>query len=199
MTAAQTATPAPVAADGRELGRALLTIARSAIAAQLDLPGTDEPDAPQLAQPAATFVTLHARGELRGCIGSLEPVRPLRVDVRENAIAAAFRDPRFPPLAAQEFDATSIEVSLLSRPERLFVAGEEDLVRRLRPGVDGLILEHDGRRVTYLPQVWNAIPDPRKFVISLKRKAGWAHDFWGTRMSVFRYGATKWTEHEFLN
>ena len=199
MMDARTATSAPVAAGDRELGRALLAIARSAIAAQLDLPRTDEPDAPELAQPAATFVTLHARGELRGCIGSLEAVRPLRLDVRENAIAAAFRDPRFPPLAAPEFDATSIEVSLLSMPERLFVTGEEDLVRRLRPGVDGLILEYDGRRVTYLPQVWHAIRDPREFVVALKRKAGWSHAFWDARMSVFLYGATKWTERESLN
>jgi len=199
MMDARPATPAPVEADDRELGRAVLLIARSAIAAQLDLPRTDEPDAPKLAQPAATFVTLYAHGELRGCIGSLESVRPLRVDVRENAIAAAFRDPRFPPLAAREFDATSIEVSLLSKPERLVVAGEEDLVRRLRPGVDGLILEHDGRRVTYLPQVWDAIPDPREFVVALKRKAGWTNGFWSPRMNVFRYGATKWMEREFLN
>jgi AmmeMemoRadiSam system protein A len=199
MMDARTATSAPVAAGDRELGRALLAIARSAIAAQLDLPRTDEPDAPELAQPAATFVTLHARGELRGCIGSLEAVRPLRLDVRENAIAAAFRDPRFPPLATREFDATSIEVSLLSKPERLFVTGEEDLVRRLRPGVDGLILEYDGRRVTYLPQVWHAIRDPREFVVALKRKAGWSHAFWDARMSVFLYGATKWTERESLN
>ena len=188
---------APLAAKERALGWALLTIARSAIAGKLDLPRADEPHAPSLAQPAATFVTLHAHGELRGCIGSLEAVRPLRVDVRENAIAAAFRDPRFPPLVAQEFDVTSIEVSLLSQPERFLVADEDDLVRRLRPGVDGLILEHDGRRVTFLPQVWDAIPDPRDFLVALKRKAGWPHGFWGPRMNVFHYGATKWTEREF--
>jgi len=196
MTEAGSATAAPCKAEDRDLGRALLTIARSAIAAHLDLPRADEPDAPDLAQPAATFVTLHAHSELRGCIGSLEAVRPLRIDVRENAIAAAFRDPRFPPLVAGEFSATSIEVSLLSRPEPLFVNGEEDLVRRLRPGVDGLILEHDGRRVTYLPQVWDAIQDPREFVVALKRKAGWSQGFWGAQMSVFRYEATKWTERE---
>ena len=192
-------TPAPAAREDRELGRAVITIARSAIAERLELPRAGEPDGAFLAQPAATFVTLHAHGELRGCIGSLEPVRPLRIDVRENAIAAAFRDPRFPPLAAREFDATSVEVSLLSPPERILVADEEDLVRRLRPGIDGLILEHDGRRATYLPQVWDAIPEPRDFLVALKRKAGWADDFWSPRMNVFRYGATKWTEREFLN
>jgi AmmeMemoRadiSam system protein A len=190
------ATAAPLPADDRDLGHALLTIARSAIAARLELPRAEEPDAPALQQPAATFVTLRAHGELRGCIGSLEPSRALRVDVRENAIAAAFRDPRFPPLAAGEFPATSIEVSLLSKAEQLFVTDERDLVRRLRPGVDGLILEHDGRRTTYLPQVWDAIPDPYDFIVALKRKAGWPEGFWGPRMSVFRYAATKWTERE---
>jgi AmmeMemoRadiSam system protein A len=143
-------------------------------------------------------VTLHTHGELRGCIGSLEPVRPLGVDVRENALAAAFRDPRFPPLAAREFDATSVEVSLLSPAERLYVTDEEDLAGRLRPGVDGLILEHEGRRATYLPQVWEAIPDPRDFVAALKRKAGWSQGFWSPRVNVFLYATTKWTEQEFL-
>lgn len=184
--------------DDRDLGRALLAIARSAIAARLDFPGGDEPRDPALAQPAATFVTLRCGGELRGCIGSLEPVRALGVDVRENALAAAFGDPRFPPLAAQEFDATSVEVSLLSAAERLDVRSAEDLAHRLRPGSDGLILEHDGRRVTYLPQVWDAIPDPRDFVAALTDKAGWSKGFWSPRMNVFRYGVTKWTEPEFL-
>ena len=88
-------------------------------------------------------------------------------------------------------------MSLLSPAERLAVSDEEDLVTRLRPGVDGLILEHDGRRATFLPQVWEAIPDPRDFVAALKGKAGWPRGFWGARMNVFRYVATKWTEREF--
>jgi AmmeMemoRadiSam system protein A len=192
-------TCAPISTNDPDLGRALLTIARSAIAARLDLPRAGEPRDPALAQLAATFVTLHCGGELRGCIGSLEPVRPLGVDVRENAVAAAFRDPRFPPLAVREFEATSVEVSLLSAAERLYVADEQDLANRLRPGVDGLILEHDGRRATYLPQVWEAIPDPLDFVAALKRKAGWSQGFWNPRVNVFRYGATKWTEREFPN
>jgi len=184
--------------NDHDLGRALLTIARSAIAERLDLPRGEEPRDPALARPAATFVTLHCGGELRGCIGSLEPMRSLDVDVRENALAAAFRDPRFPPLSAREFDATSVEVSLLSPAERLYVASEEDLVQRLRPGADGLILEHDGRRVTYLPQVWDTIAEPRDFIAALKRKAGWSEGFWSPRVNVSRYGATKWTEREFL-
>jgi len=188
-----------IASESRDLGRMLLTIARSAIAARLALPSDGEPIDPALARPGATFVTLHNDGELRGCIGSLEPVRPLGVDVRENALAAAFRDPRFPPLSAREFDATSIDVSLLSPAERLLVTDEEDLVRRLRPGVDGLLLEHDGRRATYLPQVWDAIPDAHDFVAALKGKAGWPQGFWSARINVFRYVTTKWTEREFLS
>ncbi len=160
-----------------ELGRALLTIARSAIAARLELPRAGEPRAPALLEPAATFVTLRRDGELRGCIGTLEPVRPLGVDVRENAVAAAFRDPRFPPLAVAEFEATSIEVSLLSAAERVVFDDEEDLLARLRPGIDGVILEFAGRRATFLPQVWEALADPREFVAALKRKAGWPAGF----------------------
>jgi AmmeMemoRadiSam system protein A len=188
-----------VPSDDRDLGHVLLTIARAAIAARLDLPRIEEPRDPALLQPAATFVTLQCRGELRGCIGSLEPIRPLGIDVRENALAAAFRDPRFPPLAVHEFEATTVQVSLLSPAERLHVTNEEELVRRLRPGVDGLILEYDGRRATYLPQVWEAIPDPHDFVAALKRKAGWSHGFWNAGVNVFRYAATKWTEREFVS
>ena len=183
--------------DRASLGRALLLIARSAIAERLELGSSVEPSGPALTQPGATFVTLHSHGELRGCIGSLEPVRPLGVDVRENALAAAFRDPRFPPLTAREFGATSVDVALLSPAERFVVADEEDLIRRVRPGIDGLILEHDGRRATFLPQVWESIPDPRDFVTALKEKAGWPQGFWGARMNVYRYVTTKWTERDF--
>jgi AmmeMemoRadiSam system protein A len=182
----------------RALGRELLTIARSAIASRLGHPHADESRYPALMQPAATFVTLKQRGELRGCIGSLEPRRPLCVDVRENAIAAAFRDPRFPPLPPAEFDATSIEVSLLSPAERLDAADEDDLLARLRPGVDGVVLEYHQHRATFLPQVWDAIPDRRGFLVALKDKAGLADDFWSPRVNVSRYRVTKWTESEYL-
>jgi hypothetical protein len=181
----------------RDLGRALLTIARSAIGAELGFRPIAEASHAALAQPAATFVTLKHSGELRGCIGSLKPLRPLRVDVRENAIAAAFRDPRFPPLAVVEFEATSVEVSLLSADERLDVLDEEDLVAHLRPGVDGVILEYGRLRATFLPQVWEALADPRAFLAALKRKAGLPEDFWSPRVNVSRYRVTKWMESEF--
>jgi hypothetical protein len=181
-----------------DLGRTLLTIARSAIAAELGFGPIAEASHAALTQPAATFVTLKHWGELRGCIGSLKPSRPLGVDVRENAIAAAFRDPRFPPLAVVEFEATSVEVSLLSTDERLDVRDEEDLLARLRPGVDGLILEYGRHRATFLPQVWESLAKPRDFLAALKGKAGLPEDFWSPHMNVSRYGVTKWAESDFL-
>jgi AmmeMemoRadiSam system protein A len=182
---------------GRDLGRALLTIARSAIAEELGFPPAATPSHAALAQPAATFVTLKRAGELRGCIGTLKARRPLHADVRANALAAAFRDPRFPPLAAAEFAATSVEVSLLSADEPVVVSGEEDLVARLRPGIDGVILEYGQHRATFLPQVWDALPEPRRFLAALKQKAGLPQDFWSTQMNISRYGVTKWEEIEF--
>jgi len=181
-----------------DLGRALLSIARSAIGAELGLRPVAQASHATLTQPAATFVTLKLAGELRGCIGSLKPLRPLGVDVRENAIAAAFRDPRFPPLAVVEFEATSVEVSLLSADERLDVRDEEDLLARMRPGVDGLVLEYGHHRSTFLPQVWESLPEPRDFLAALKRKAGLPGDFWSPQVNVSRYGVTKWAESEFV-
>ena len=181
-----------------DLGRALLSIARSAIGAELGLRPVAQASHATLTQPAATFVTLKLAGELRGCIGSLKPLRPLGVDVRENAIAAAFRDPRFPPLAVVEFEATSVEVSLLSADERLDVRDEEDLLARMRPGVDGLVLEYGRHRATFLPQVWESLPEPRGFLAALKRKAGLPGDFWSPQVNISRYGVTKWAESEFV-
>ncbi|HQR12800.1 MAG TPA: AmmeMemoRadiSam system protein A [Casimicrobiaceae bacterium] len=181
----------------RDLGHALLTIARSAIAQEIGLPTLDAAGHPALGQPGATFVTLKRRGQLRGCIGSLRPTRPLGVDVRANALAAAFGDPRFPPLAAREFEQVTVEVSLLAADERIEVVDEHDLLARLRPGVDGLILEFGRQRATFLPQVWDSLPDPREFLAALKQKAGIPTDFWSAQINVFRYGVTKWTEGEF--
>lgn len=180
--------------SGPDLGSALLTIARSAIAEELGLPGLRWASHPALRQPGATFVTLKEAGELRGCIGSLVPERALGVDVRENAIGAAFRDPRFPPLAVSEFEAVAIEVSLLSASERIVVVDEDDLRARLRPGVDGVILEYGRRCATFLPQVWDALPSPRAFLAALKRKAGLPADFWSPQLNVSRYGVTRYAE-----
>jgi AmmeMemoRadiSam system protein A len=179
-----------------DLGRLLLTIARSAIGGELGFQAAADTSHAALGQPAATFVTLKLADELRGCIGTLKPLRPLGVDVRENAIAAAFRDPRFPPVAVVEFEAISVEVSLLSADERLEVRDEEDLLARLRPDIDGLVLEYGHHRSTFLPQVWESLPDPRDFLTALKRKAGLPADFWSPQVNVSRYGVTKWKEGE---
>ncbi len=182
---------------GRDLGHALLTTARSAIAEAFGLPKLGEASHAALEQPGATFVTLKRLGLLRGCIGSIRPVRPLGMDVRQNAIGAAFGDPRFLPLTVTEFESVAVEVSLLSADERIDSVDEEDLLARLRPGVDGLILEYGRRRATFLPQVWDSLPDPREFLAALKQKAGLPEDFWSAQMNVSRYNVTKWSDSEF--
>lgn len=142
---------------------------------------------PVLQAEGATFVTLEIAGELRGCIGTLEAWRPLAVDVSHNAYAAAFRDPRFPPLAPAEEDRIDIHISLLSRPQPLTVRDEADLLRQLRPGIDGLILSEGNRRGTFLPSVWEQLPDPRDFLAHLKRKAGLPPAHWSATIRVERY------------
>ncbi len=136
----------------------------------------------------ASFVTLEIEGRLRGCIGSLEAHRPLVVDVAENAFAAAFRDPRFAPLDGAEFDALRVKLSVLGAPEPLAVTDEAELLERLRPGEDGLILEAAGRRATFLPAVWESLPEPAEFLAQLRRKAGLPADFWSPAVRVWRYG-----------
>ena len=180
------------------LGRALLTTARWAIGAELGRAVGGLPEHDSLRAQGATFVTLFRLGELRGCIGTLKAHRPLGVDVQANALAAAFHDPRFPALEAPEFDDLSVEVSLLSPAERLRSVDEAEVLACLRPGVDGVILEYAGRRATFLPQVWASLPEPRDFIVELKRKAGMRDDFWSAAVNVFRYDVTKWTERELL-
>ena len=181
-----------------DLGRVLLAIARSAIGAEFGIRASPVADHIALTTPAATFVTLKQAGELRGCIGSLEWRRPLGIDVRENALAAAFRDPRFPPLDDREFTSTSIEISLLSPDERVDAEDEERVLASLRPGVDGVIVQHGSQRATFLPQVWETIAEPREFLAALKRKAGLSEEFWSPQLNVSRYAVTKWAEPDFL-
>jgi len=178
------------------LGTALLIRARNAIAGEFgQLPHT-EPDHPALAQPGATFVTLTQQGNLRGCIGSLEAWRPLDEDVRANAQAAACRDPRFAPLSAAELAQTRVEVSLLTPAIPMPVADEADALRQMRPGIDGLIFECHGRRGTFLPQVWESLPNPHDFFAHLKQKAGFTADFWSPDVRLHRYEVQKWKEAE---
>jgi AmmeMemoRadiSam system protein A len=169
----------------------LLALARRSIQSGLD-PGSrldirieDYPES--LHEKRACFVTLNKRGALRGCIGHLEAVQPLVMDVVENAHAAAFRDPRFPPLQSAEMDALDIHISVLTPASPLPFTSEKDLVDRLRPGIDGLILQSGSRRGTFLPSVWESLPEPREFLRHLKLKAGMTADSWSDDTRVYRY------------
>jgi MEMO1 family protein len=188
---------------GPEHGRALLALARASIGSALGAnPAPAVPDVLWLKIARATFVTLKKGGDLRGCIGSLEARRPLGEDVIANARAAAFQDPRFPPLSRQGFDAQGsesigIEVSLLSAPRRILFQDHADLIRQLRPGADGIILEYESLRATFLPQVWEGLPDPEQFLAHLKLKAEIPANVPTTRCTVLRYGALKWSETQY--
>ncbi len=144
---------------------------------------------PALAEPRATFVTLKRDGQLRGCIGTLRAYQPLLVDVAERAYAAAFRDPRFPPVTRAEWSRPGFElsVSVLSPAEPMRARDEADALRQLRPGVDGIILSEGPRRGTFLPSVWEQLPEPREFLAQLKRKAGLPRGYWSERVELSRY------------
>lgn len=178
------------------LGRSLLAAARAAIAGRLNLPAPPVPPHPALAQPGASFVTLHdAQGQLRGCIGRLEAIRALGTDVQSNAIAAAFGDSRFPPVRAAEWPTLRLEVSVLTPMQPLpSVASQAEAAAALQPGRDGVLLEWQGHRGTFLPQVWEQLPEPRLFLRQLLAKAGLPPDFWSPEVQLSRYQVQAWTE-----
>ncbi len=151
---------------------------------------------PPLGDPGASFVTLKIDGMLRGCIGSLEPVRPLVEDVARNAWSAAFEDPRFPPLSPAEYPSLRISVSVLSPREPLPFTDERDLLSRLRPGEDGLVIEQEGRRATFLPAVWEELPEPERFLAHLKMKAGISGPLDGSRGRAWRYSTESFGEED---
>ncbi len=183
-----------------EQRRTLLAVARASIRHGLDTGRPLNVDVqafdPALRRNRASFVTLNERGELRGCIGSLEAYRPLVADVAENAYNAAFRDPRFPPVTPDEFDALRIHVSVLSEPEPMDFTDEADLLAQIRPGVDGLILEDRGCRGTFLPSVWEQLPDKREFLTHLKLKAGLPPNYWSPTLRVWRYTTESFSEED---
>ena len=179
---------------GTDLGETLLAIARAAIRSELGLGDSMATSHGSLSERAATFVTLRVGNRLRGCIGSVEARRPLGEDVRANAVAAAFNDPRFPPLAAHEFASTAIEVSLLGPSEPIPCTGEDDAVARLQPGIDGVILHCDRHRAIFLPQVWQQLPDPREFLAELMCKAGLPANGWNANVRLARYTVSKFSE-----
>jgi AmmeMemoRadiSam system protein B/AmmeMemoRadiSam system protein A len=182
-------------AERSECGRILLAHARHAIESLFDCASAAlPPDAPFLDEPGATFVTLRRDSELRGCIGSLQAEYPLRDDVARNARNAACRDPRFAPVTADELARLSIEVSLLTPAEPLTFDDEADLLQQIAAGRDGLVLEYGRQRSTFLPQVWEQLPDARDFLGHLKAKAGLPADFWADGIRVSRYAVEKWSE-----
>lgn len=169
----------------------LLEIARESIlhglstSRPLPVRASDFPD--QLMEKRASFVTLSKNGQLRGCIGTLEAVRPVVEDIAENSFSAAFRDPRFAPLADDELGDVNIHISILTTPQPIEFTSENDLLNKIRPNIDGLILVEDHHRGTFLPAVWESLPDPKDFLNHLKLKAGLPKNYWSDQIQVFRY------------
>lgn len=170
-------------------GRILLALARKTLENRLTggaLP--QEPDDPVFRSKAATFVTLKISGQLRGCIGNLTPVGTLWEGIRENALNAAFHDQRFPSLRAAELPRVHIDISILTPPEPLDYRDADELLRKLRPGTDGVILRDGWRSATFLPQVWEQLPLPDRFLDHLCLKAGLPEQAWREkRLSIQTY------------
>ncbi len=183
-----------------EHGPLLLQIARTAISNALGralaMPEPTGQAVEMLQAPGASFVTLNQRGQLRGCIGTLQAQRPLIQDIQANAVAAALHDPRFTPLTSPELDITTVEVSVLSAMQPLPFDSEAHALAQLRPGVDGVVFEYGPHRSTFLPQVWAQLPQPLQFMAHLKHKAGLAPDFWAPGVQLQRYTVSKFKEAE---
>jgi len=179
-------------------GNALLRLARASIEHGLahdePLPVRCDDLPPALTEPAATFTTVRLAGELRGCCGTLEAAYPLATDVTRSAFQAAFRDPRFEPLGQAEFGSITLEVSVLSRLEPILVTDEAALLECLNPGTDGLVIVAEGHRATFLPKVWEMLPEPRRFLAALKAKCGLPEDYWSARLEFQRYRTTTYVE-----
>lgn len=177
-----------------EDGRTLARYARASITAALGGPIDTTPSFPGAERTAATFVTLRRAGELHGCIGSIEPRRSLVDDVRSNAVSAALFDPRATPLSPADVALLDVEVSLLSPMQQLEFVDEATAIAALRPGRDGVLLRCRGRRATFLPQVWRSLPEPERFLASLKTKAGFSASFWSAELELYRYDVVKWSD-----
>lgn len=178
----------------------LLSIARDSIESGLAalrwvaMPTMELPQA--LQEQGASFVTLRVRGQLRGCCGNLDAERSLAEDVWRNAWASAFADPRFTPLEAEEWRDADVHISVLSPLEQLTIGSEAELLDTLRPNIDGLVLERDDSRATFLPDVWENLPNPHEFVSHLKQKAGWPATSWSPHIKVWRYSTQSFGEHD---
>ncbi len=143
-----------------------------------------------------SFVTLTKAGELRGCIGSLEARVPLAIDVASNAFKSGFRDPRFPALSFAELDQVIIQIAVLSPQTAIAVSTEAELGSALKPHVDGLTIEDGGHRATFLPKVWESLPEPHQFLASLKIKAGMHPDYWSPDIKAYRYHTENFSESD---
>lgn len=176
-------------------GAELTALAVAAVAARLrgDPVEVSPPRCPRLRGPGASFVTLENNGRLLGCIGTLEPVRPLYQDVVRNALRA-MNDPRFPPVTAEDWTDLDVKVSVLTLPTPLAVCGRAELLAALRPGVDGLTLRDETHRATFLPAVWHKLPDPDQFVGALLVKGGWSARGWPKGVAVSRYESAEYAD-----
>jgi AmmeMemoRadiSam system protein A len=181
----------PPPLENPEDREALLGVARASIRHGLEhgspLPVDLNRFSPRLREPGACFVTLRRSGSLRGCVGSLEARRSLVEDVAENAFASGFRDSRFSPLTEGEQAGLDIHVSILTAPEPLPCRSEAELLSKLRPGIDGLILQDGSHRATFLPSVWESLAEPKEFLVALKRKAGLGEAHWSDGIRFHRY------------
>ena len=188
---------------GTEIQASLLAIARGSILHGLrhgvPIPVPDERLQGAAGEPRGSFVTLRQRSVLRGCVGTLEPRHPLAEAVAESAFNAAFRDTRFPALQEHELPATSIEISVLSPMEPLVAHSEEMLLRELEVGVDGLLLQEGWRRATFLPKVWEQLPEPVDFLNALRQKAGLPVRYWSRTLQFQRYRTISFSESAALS
>jgi len=179
----------------------LLKVARSALDEKLTNSESNFPDLDQfpaqLQEPGASFCTLKQSGKLRGCVGILEAVQPLVLDVRERALGAAFEDFRFPPVTVNELPGLVIELSRLTAPKLLEYTSPNSLLEKLRPGQDGVVLSYRGRKATFLPQVWEQLPEPQQFLTRLCQKMGLSGSAWQELpLQVEIYEVEKFSESE---
>jgi AmmeMemoRadiSam system protein A len=179
-----------------EAAATLLPIARASIASQFGKRHAADESAPWLREQGASFITLNLDNKLRGCIGSLKAHRTLLDDIKANALAAAFKDPRFKPLSAAEYENIEVEISLLSALTAMQFTDEASALAQLQPNVHGVIFEYGHHRSTFLPQVWEHFADPMMFLATLKQKAGLPPNFWEAGVKLHTYTVTKLLERQ---
>ena len=177
----------------------LIDVARLSILSAVHSSDSTPPEASAYPQPLraerATFVTLQSGDDLRGCCGTLEPHRPLVLDVWQSARAAACEDKRFTPVLPRELEDLEVEISVLTPLTPIVVASQRELLATLRPGIDGLYLRLGSRRATFLPKVWESVPEPEQFLTQLKNKAGLAPHSWSQDMQWYRYRTERFGAH----